>query len=806
MPGWFDAEACPHATVPHDIAASILESVLPKSFFHPALLITSIAMGLHLIPSESRAGVENDVRIPDLNAPVRIELDALAMPSIAATSQDDAMAGLGFMHGRDRMMQMDLSRRKAAGELAALIGPPMVAIDRPNAIRRRREIAERIVSELRPEEQRLLDAYTAGVNAAIAGFEQVPVEYRLLNTRPAEWRPADSILVVLALFDSLQNNAKREPRVGALRAMVEDDVAEWLLAVPGRWDALLIEPDGSEFIPEPPAQGFTFDSMRRDRRLAPPVPEDEVRLGSNSFAVAGSRTDDGRAILANDPHLQYSAPGIWYPAALSWPDVDMAGVSVPGIPGIPIGATDSIAWGMTNTTGDFEDMVLIDVDPANPDRYRVPEGWEDFDDRTVDIEVRGAKAVSVRSRWSRWGPVLTDTDWTDSPVSLLRVSDQPGAVNLSLMDLPEAKDVESALDVAARWFGPSQNVLIADHTGRIGWTLSGWIPNRRGYDGRSPVVHDADHGWFGTLPEDQRPIVIDPPSGFLFTANNRLIPLEEAAPIGKVWADGGRAWRIRRDLESMALVSELDLLAIQLDDTVQRFLPYRDLLIEALIETPDRPERDAVLKIVRDWDGRASMEDTALPVVAAFRSEVIGRTQMMLLDQAKPVLPNDGGRRRKAASAIGENIVLATLENRKSRFFPTDSAWSDLTGPAAEAAIAAHLEDPETPWGERNRAKFSHPLGMAHPLVGTRFDFPAVRQPGHWGAVRVQTERAGASARMVASPSRRDAAILTVPGGQSGDPASPHYTDRHAAWAAGAPAPMLPGPPVDVIDLVPSAP
>jgi penicillin amidase len=300
--------------------------------------------------------------------------------------------------------------------------------------------------------------------------------------------------------------------------------------------------------------------------------------------------------------------------------------------------------------------------------------------------------------------------------------------------------------------------------------------------------------------------LIDPASGFLFTANNRLVPLREAAPIGKVWADGGRAWRIRRDLESKALVSELDLLAIQLDETVQRFLPYRDLLIEVLTDLPASPGRNLVLELVRSWDGRASLENTALPAVATFRREVIGRTQMMLLDRANPVGLDDDPRRRQAASAIGENITLAVLERRNPRFFPTDAAWHDVVRPAAEAAITAYLADPTTPWGEQNRGRFSHPLGMAHPLVGTRFDLPTVPQSGHWGAIRVQSQNAGASARMIASPSHRAAAILTVPGGQSGDPESSHYSDRHAAWAAGTPSPLLPGPAVEVISLTPTAP
>ena len=768
-----------------------------------ALFMTlSIDGGVPVVGSDApRAG---PIPIEGLADSVRIDLDALGTPAIHADHRDDAYAALGFMHGRDRLVQMDLTRRRMAGELAALIGPMMAASDRTPAIQRRREIAERIVAELPASERGLLEHYTRGVNGAIAAIDPPPAEYRLLNIRPEAWRPSDSILVMLALFDSLQRSSGGEPATGLLRETVSPEVADWLLTVQGRWDALLIDATGPEFVPEPPRSGTPRSGNARSWLADPPVAD--LRPGSNSFAVSGRRTADGRAILANDPHLRYSTPGIWYPAAMSWDDVEIVGVTVPGVPGFPIGSTESIAWGLTNTTGDFEDLVLVDVDPGDPDRYRVPGGWEAFDVRPVEIEVRGAEPVIVESRWTRWGPVLEDTPWSDRPVSLLRVSDRPGAVNLGLVELADVDDVDAALDVAAGWYGPSQNVLIADRHGRIGWTLSGWLPDRRGYDGRSPVIHDADTGWFGPLPEADRPRVVDPESGYLFTANNRLVPLEAAARLGSNWADGGRAWRIRQDLAATNPASELDLLAIQLDETIQRFIPFRRLLVDALESMPAGPDRDATLEVVRDWDGRASADNVVVPLIEAFRRAAIRRTRTALLDRFSIDADLDDDARKRAASAIGENICLATLERRSESLLPPDlESWDRLLRDAAMKAIDARREDPDTPWAERNRGVFPNPVGAVSPLVGDRFDLPSVPQAGHWGAVRVQSGAFGASARMVVSPSDRTKAILTVPGGQSGDPRSPHFSDRHDAWADADPAPMLPGEAIRSIELIPAS-
>ena len=781
--------------------------------------ISSVVRNLTLFATTlvaSNHALADDSVVPGLRDIVEIRLDEQAIPTVEGSGPHDVYAGLGWMHGRERFFQMDIARRSAAGELAALAGPAMVRMDRDNAMSRRREIAEGIVATLDPEEQELLRSYVRGVNAGLASLDGIPVEYQLLNAKPRTWVTADSILVVLSMFDQLQRSADEEPSVFALRDLVAPEVSDWMLSVPGRWDALLVEADTPESTPPVPAnldRALRSDAVVTQREIAARLPHrDEFQPGSNSFAVDGSRTRDGRAIVANDPHLAYFAPGIWYRVGLRWPGVDAIGVSLPGVPGIPLGTTDHVAWGLTNTTGDFEDLVIIEVDPDDPDRYRVEGGFEGFDDRLVTIEVAGARDVEVRSRFTRWGPVLESLP-DGRPLALLRACDQPGAVNLGIVKMLEAKDLAAGIEAAAAWGSPSQNVLVADHHGRIGWTLSGFIPDRRGYDGLSPVTHVDGRGWFGPLPDAERPRVVDPASGTLFTANNRLLPLPAANRIGKVWADGGRAWRIRADLDAVATIGELDLLAIQLDETVQRFLPYRDLLMVALESLDASVEgRDQTRDLVESWDGRASALDTATPVVQAFRRSVQAEVRAMLIQRFAP--PDEQldepamQARSAAASVIRPSTILAALEGQDPRLAGKNDVeaaarWRSLLQEGARVAIQTHLGDPDTPWSERNRSQSRHPLGMAHPLVGDRFDLPSVPQPGHWGAVRVQGVGFGASARFIASPGHPQDGIMTIPGGQSGHPSSPHYTDLHDSWAAGAPAPLLPGPSVATWSLRP---
>ena len=773
-------------------------------FSKTRIACASVLAASTIVLGASTSSEGRDFRMKGLTAPVTIEMDAHAVPRIIAEDAEDAHAALGFLHARHRFFQMDILRRSAAGELAALAGPALLPLDREPAIARRRSLAQTILASLPADQRTILDVYSQGVNAGMGSWTEPPIEYSILNATPRAWSPEDCVLVVLAMFDLLQRTSDQEARVAALRSLVSEDSAMWLLSTRSPWDALLIEPQEPEAPMRPPLPSTRNRPVQPEREHPSDLLADPLHPGSNSFAVAAARSGHGGAILANDPHLRYLAPGIWYRVAFAWPGVEAVGLTLPGTPGVTIGSTTRIAWGLTNTTGDFEDLVLVRRDPDDPDRYRGPDGWERYDDRDVTIEIAGSRPQTIRSRFTRWGPVVQSDDSGD--VALLRTMDQPNAVNFDILDYYEAANVDEGLDIAAGWGGPSQNVLVVDSDGRIGWTISGWLPNRIGYDGLSSVAHDAQVGWFGPLPEAERPRVVDPPSGVLFTANNRLVPEPQASRIGQVWAGPGRAYRIRELLGDRETFVETDLFELQHDEFIQRFVPYRALLIAALDSRPDLPGGVETAAMIRRWDGRASADTLAVPVVSAFRRSALESAKIALLERlGRPDVEADPTMMRLAAMAMNEAPVLAAIQSQDPDLLPAaHPGWTSILDQATRDAIDAGLRNGDTPWAERNRGLFQHPLGQAHPLVGSTFDLPPVPQPGHWGAVRVQAGGFGASARLVAAPTRLEDGILTTPGGQSGDPKSPHFDDLHASWSTAEPTSLLPGETVETIRILPS--
>ena len=744
----------------------------------------------------TKSRLSEPIEIEGLGNSALIELDENAVPTIIADSQLDAFSGQGFAHASDRFFQMDLMRRQAAGEISALVGPFAIGFDKPRAVLRRRALATRILSELPVKEQAMLRRYTAGVNAGIASFASPPVEYATLAAPMQPWIPEDTILVQITMMDMLERHDGGERSITALRNLVPRDYADWLMMQVGEFEALLIEPESPESIPAPPpASMIDVRKQASTHSLLPFPAERPAALGSNNFAVAGSRSSDGRAILANDPHLRITAPSTWYRCRMEWPEHELTGLSLPGVPGIVIGTNGHVAMGMTNTTGDFRDNVIIEVDPEDASRYRVGDGWEPFDVEMVAIKVRGEEDLELESRWTRWGPVLGEDD-QGRPLAELSVAWQPGAVNFTLHEMADAKTVEDAIRVARRWYGPSQNVLVADKEGRIGWALSGWLPNRRGYDGLEPVsLADGTRGWFGPLPEDERPMVIDPESGFLFTANSRTVPLGASSRIGNKFANPCRSYRIRQRLRELDDATELDLLDIQLDEFAQLLVPYRSLYLEGLKALPESPARENLIAIVTAWDGNASEETLAVVPLDSFRDNLLGETRAALLESFQ------GKYRQRAMRAIRENAILAGFKTRPANLLVDGKAgWSSLLASAAEQTLK--FEQPPV-WGEANRSNFKHPLAIASPLLGDGFSLPSNSQSGYHGAVRVALPLAGASARIVVSPGHLDDAILQTPGGQSGDPFSPHYSDLHQVWAEGSPSPLLPGKAQRTITLLP---
>lgn len=768
--------------------------------------------------------------LPALESPVAVSFDDRGVPVIAASDRRDAAAALGFVHARDRMFQMDLMRRAAAGELAALVGPAVVDRDLAERPRGFRRIAGEVVAGLPEDARAVLDAYAAGANAAVATM-RTPPEYAMLGWPPAPWSTEDSILVALAMHSMLLQASDRERAWGEWRACLGEPMFEFLVSETSRFDALLVEPDAPEQRPPiPGASDFSLraaadeetspgaapDALLASRDLAaPPDPSPLLVPGSNAFVVSGARTADGRAILANDPHLRLSMPPIWYRVAVERPGVELVGLSLPGVPAVLIGSNGRVAWGFTNLTGDLEDWIVVEVDPRDPGRYLVEGGSEPFGELVERIEVRGAKTQELRVRTTRWGPVAA-VDRAGRTLVLRTILDDPAGTNLDVIELEEARGVEEALAILARWRGAPQNALVADADGRIGWTVTGFLPDRGGADGRTPrtLAPGADAPWSGPLDESLRPRVIDPPSGFLFTANARPLPLERSRLLGSHWAPPTRASRIRALLEARLAAGPVDeesLLAVQLDAAVAALEPWREVVLAAVPEDA-AGELGALRSIAASWSGTADESERGPVVLGAVRSAVSQSLLRAILRRAAEScgveVPDEEIRGFRVGS---DEPWLRLLEEQPPHLLPRGSgSWQEFVL-SRLSAVAARPElrlaegpDACPTWGDRNAASIRHPISLAMPFLAKGYDVPAHPQPGHPDAVRVAAPTFGASARLVVSPSREEDAILQTPGGQSGDPTSPRYRDLHESWRLGRVEPLLPGAVVERIELRPA--
>jgi penicillin amidase len=773
-----------------------------------AASVTGRSLLLASLPRESGEAV-----IPGLKGPVDVMRDSRGVPVIRAAGDDFAgvATALGFVHAQERLWQMDTMRRLAAGELSALIGPAGLATDKAQRLFRFREVACDVLARLPEEHRRWIASYTAGVNAGVRDRAVRPPEYLALGRGPAEWLPEDCVLVVLAMHQSLAMGANFEWRDDAIREVLGGPIAEFLMPDTSRLDAPLLDafgdPDGPDAVPE-----FPRDERARRADAGAMVKDRPPPIGSNNWAVSGARTRDGRAILANDMHLQLMVPGTWFHAQLEWgsarPRRRVVGVTLPGVPGMVVGSNGRIAWGFTNVTGDFEDFVRVEVKADDASKYRAGpnDEWESFGEAHESIAVAGAEAVDLVLRTTKWG-VVTRRDAAGRPLVLRWPALDAERVNLAILGMMTAESMEEAAAVAASWHGPPQNVAIASADGRIGWVMSGWIPGRRGFDSRSPAVWaEAGVGWTGALEESLRPRVIDPADGAIFTANARTLPLERARLIGRCWASGERQRRIAEVLRAGSGLTEADLWRLQLDTEVPHFGFYRDLILKAVPPKDGPAEWRAARRAVESWDGRADADSVGFRVINGFRRRVLHELIERPLERVSAVVPdfnywwfND------------DEPLMRLIEERPASWLPAQDAdwptffrrcWTDLLAALRDAAGP----DPATwTWGRANRARIKHGLSRAVPLLGRWLDMPADELSGHASAVRAVGRSFGASERLVVSPGHEEDGILHLPCGQSGHPLSSHYADGHAAWVRGEPRPLLAGEAISRFRLVPAS-
>jgi penicillin amidase len=762
-----------------------------------------------------------------LAAAVTVERDARGVPTLRAENRLDVARGLGFVHAQDRFFQMDLLRRQSAGELSALVGAAAVGLDRQLRLHRFRYRANGVVERLPAEDRQLLEAYTAGVNAGLSALAVVPPEYLALRVSPQPWLPADTILTVYSMFLDLQNETGGHESVrGLMHDLLPLDLVAFLLPSGSPLDAPLEGPPlESADLPTRQVVDLRSQPVRDllvsesvvaqpgywDRFLDRHTPP-EVVYGSNNWAVAGSHTADGHALLAGDMHLRLGVPSIWYRAAMHWPSVEgdrrVVGVTLPGTPCVVAGSTGKIAWAFTNSEGDWLDLVLLETDPADADRYLTPDGWKTFSHHQETIEVAGGEPVLLEVRETIWGPVV-DRDHAGRLRVVRWTAHDPEGANLNLVRFEEIETVDEALALAGEVGVPCQNLVCVDQEGRVGWTIIGRIPKRVGFDGRRPTSWaDGTARWDGWLPADERPTVVDPQTGRLWSANARVVPASGHGVIGDEGQDvGGRQGQIRDALLAIDSATPADMLAVQLDDRAVFLTRWRELLLDTLSADAvagDQQRREA-RRLVEDWGGKASVESAGYRIVREWRLEVAAAALRPLVVEIEFADPRADYLRDFRRF---ETPLWTLLKEQPPHLLaPQFENWDDLLLSALDATLADLADDGPLSgrtWGEWNVSRVQHPLGAAIPLLADWLDMSPRPLPGDANMPRVQLPWAGASQRMVVSPGREDEGFFHMPGGQCGHFLSPHYRDGHEAWAKGQATPFLPGPPVHTLELVPT--
>jgi penicillin G amidase len=760
------------------------------------------------------------LRVRGLAAPITIETDAHGVPTIRAASEADAVFGLGYVHARDRLWQIEYQRRIGSGRLAEILGPRLVETDRFLRTIGFRRAAESAWQSLPSEERRLLEAYTRGLNSYLASSSARPIEFRILRCPVSSFDPIDGLTWAKLMAWDLAGNARAEIRRARLIAAVGPKHAAELLPEPSETPMILRDDEWGPSTSSSRVSRFPFPASplpvswlpvpllaRMDDLLARMGARDpDSVLGSNSWVLAGSRTTGGKPILANDPHLGLRTPSVWYLARLTAPGYSVSGATLPGVAGVVIGTNSRIAWALTSLEPDVQDLYVEDVDPADPSRYRWRGGWRRFETRRETIRVRGSGDVSIDVRRSVHGPIVTDVfDGADSlgrAVALRWAAlDDADSTAQAIEGFNRASGWSEFLEAARHFQAPPQNLLYADADGHIGYTASGSIPIRPRSDGLLPVSGRGDDDWTGYVPFEELPRVLDPPKGYLVAANNRPVSPRYPRVIAGDWPEPYRARRIRDRILAKDKLGVADVRSIQLDRVSLQATELLPLLLPTV--PADAASRDALARLAM-WNREFAPDSVPAAIYAAWYTMLAKMPEDELAGA-----PLGTVRSRFLINAL--SVGLAWCDDVRTPRRETCAEFRTRTLGEAVSLLRRRLG--ENPggwrWERLHRARFPH--GIFDAVKGLRALFSLeTGQGGDASTVNVGAYRLDGTFRMTDGPSYRQIVDFSDPGGsrfvhttgQSGNVFDPRYRDLLPLWKAGADF-RIGGTPVKLLRLVP---
>ncbi len=836
-------------------------SWLKRFFLLSAILFIVILGGASYWIATSLPTLSGVKTLPALQHDVRISRDAYGIPRIAAQNERDAFFALGFTHAQDRMLQMELMRRLGAGRLSELAGSRTLSIDKTMRTLGLYRRAQQDAADVSPEFATILDAYAAGVNAWLSHPEtRFPPEFLLAGTSPEPWQRADSLVWGKLMGLLLGSNMRDEFTVAHLKTVLSPEEVNAFTkpARPGEFITLptlgqerpqegedrqdaaqegrqssLFSPLSPAAVPESLAGSDVEQAVHKMMQahlafLGDGLSESLAALGaevggSNAWVVSGDYTKSGKPILANDPHLGFSAPILWYLARIDTPSLQLTGATVPGGPLMIIGHNGHIAWGYTTPYVDSQDLVLEKQAPDQDDHYLTPQGPEPFQSRQETIKVRFSDDETITIRHSRHGPIVSDhVERAQTLVSLL--AKQKGAETeearkaytlafaspqlqvkdstaQALFQVNRAQNWQDFRNALRLWVGPSQNIFYGDQDGNIGMTTPGLLPIRNGYDGAAPVLGwQQTQLWQGYIPFEALPMAYNPPTGRLVNGNNRLVGPDYPYHLSNHWPHDYRAARIDKLLQDKKDQGLSDHQAIQLDiqsGMARHLLP---LMLAKITPESGSPNLQKAHAMLSQWD--ASMaRDRAEPLI--FMAWLRHFTHHLYRDELGEEVHKAAFDWRPSfqATILTENASWCDDQNTEG---VQESCAEQMQRSLEEALIlliAAHGDDmTRWHWGDAHQVAFKHVLLGHIPLIKGFFTLTlptsgsdstvnraAVkrhRQDGDFGNVH------GAGLRVVFDLADLEASRFIIATGQSGHILSKHFGDLTRLWRDGVLLPL----------------
>lgn len=769
-------------------------------------LLLILAGGFYFYLRSSLPQTEGRIVVSGLKAAIRIERDAAGVPTIIAQNDDDAAFGLGFAHAQDRLLQMELMRRYAAGRLAEIFGPSALPLDKEMRVLGLYRAAEQELPFLSVEVKRALAAYAAGVNAFLATRRgALPPEFLLLRFSPEPWQEADSLAWGKLMALQIEGNYRGE----LLRAAMARTISSADLAV--------LYPEYPKDAPTTLAAMLPIYRRLGLGRLYRALPSAVgPHYASNNWVVDGKHSASGKPLLANDPHLAFGAPGPWYLACLRTPGQEIAGATPAGVPLVVIGHNDRIAWGFTTTTADVEDLFVEKVDLADPAKYLTPDGSAPFATRSETIDVRGAAPVKIIVRTTHHGPVLSDVlpPGTADPGYVLALS--------ATFLVPDDRSAEALWDAshATSWpgfksawrnfVGPMQNTVYADNSGKIGFIAPGLVPIRKKGDGWMPAPGwTGDYDWNGFIPFDALPSATNPPSGRFVSANNKIVPDSYPYFLSRDWDLPNRAERINALLDANPVQTPAASAAIQADTFS---LMAKELVPLMTDITPADPASREAIELLRRWDFHMDRDKAAPLLFTAW-----------LRQFSYAVLFGRFGDAVAGYWDLKPRVMETVLTERQDWCGDPKRPGGETCAARLAQSLAAALAElrhdyggdmTRWQWGRAHVAVFPNPVLARIPVLRDWLD-PSIETPGAYdtlnrgpsiirGEVRPFEQVFGAGLRIITDLASPPDARMVVTPGQSGNPLSDHFADLMRRWRNFAWLVPDRATPVSTLNLVPA--